>query len=801
MNHISTKKTIAGLLALGMLVSAASCGSNGGKNSKADQTAEKTITNAYSAVDLGTGTEYNDIQSLYRLNDNDDMLFVAYGEHGPELNIANKDFSDVHKIDDDLGMGKDYGGNVSVAVLPNGNIAAAVTAVDYGDYKVPDFESPDFDYENFDYEEMEKAANYSYWVYTIGTDGKVITKNAIEGLDKYMESDDEDMQSGLYFSNVYACGSDDKVILGVSGMEESYAVLGLDGKLQSEIELDENTWFYNACTDSNGDLAFSSWEDGSLKIKYIDCSSFKLSDKVIDLKDTDINSTNAMLTGDGDYELYVSASSGLYGIKSDGSADEIINWVDSDLSGDYVRSVIKLSSGDFVIYYYDWSSDEKGFYTLTRRDASELASAKVITIATMGGDPSISSMITKYNKGNKDYRLKIKDYSQYDEWDEESDKRINSGENQLKLDIVSGNAPDMIISYTNSLSHTLGSKGTFVDLNEYLGKDGAVSKEDIVPTVLNMCEENGKLYSICSGFGIQTFAAKKKYVDKENWSLDDFIEAYDKLPKDMKLFSEGNGRDQVFSYLILGLDIYDPATNKINVDTPEFVKLLEFCNQFSEEEGFDWEHASQSEMENYWNETEAAVRNDKALLYDLYLSDPRSFAAAKQGYIGEDMTLVGIPSVNGGGAQLMSNAYMFILSSSEYKDTCWDFIKGFFDEEYQTSDNMYYLPALKSAFETKLDESMKKPHYTDDSGKEIEYDDMVYIGGKEIKIDPLTKEERDFVADYIANAKNPSIGSLSDDVLALAAEEVQAYFKGERSAEETAKLIQSRAEIMLSEQS
>ena len=33
---------------------------------------------------------------------------------------------------------------------------------------------------------------------------------------------------------------------------------------------------------------------------------------------------------------------------------------------------------------------------------------------------------------------------------------------------------------------------------------------------------------------------------------------------------------------------------------------------------------------------------------------------------------------------------------------------GFFDEEYQTSDSMYYLPALKSAFETKLDESMKK---------------------------------------------------------------------------------------------
>ena len=62
---------------------------------------------------------------------------------------------------------------------------------------------------------IKKAANYSYWVYTIGTDGKVITKNAIEGLDKYMESDDEDMQSGLYFSNVYACGSDDKVILGV----------------------------------------------------------------------------------------------------------------------------------------------------------------------------------------------------------------------------------------------------------------------------------------------------------------------------------------------------------------------------------------------------------------------------------------------------------------------------------------------------------------------------------------------------------------------------------------------------------
>lgn len=800
MNNTTVRKTITGLLALSMIVSSASCANSGGKGgSTADKTSEKTITNAYSAVDLGVGSEFNMINSMCILNSNDDILLSVYGESGIELNIANKDLTDIRKVD--VEFGKDS--NISATALSDGTIVAAVTNVDYGDFKMPDFEDPNFDPETFDYEAMEAAATYSYSVYTIGSDGKVITQNPITGLEKYAEETEEDgMSQGIYFSEMYPCGSTDKVIIGINGSTNTiYTVLGTDGKIQQEIETDEDTWFYNGCLDAEGNLAFATWDESSLKIKHIDCNEFKMSDDVIDLKDTEITGTNAMLTGDGDYTVYAATGTGLYGVKSDGTAEEVINWVDSDLNGEFVRSVLKLSNGDFLMYYYNWSTDEKGFYSLTRRDPSELSSVKVITIATMGSDPLTSTAITNFNKSNTEYRFKLIDYSKYDQWDEETEKMTSSAENQLKMDIVAGKGPDMIMSYSPAIVNTLASKGAFVDLYDYLAKDDTLKKDDIVPTVLNVCETDGKLYTLCNSFGVTTLAAKTKFADKENWTFDDFLETFEKMPKDMSLFAEANGRENIFNYLLAGLDLFDPKTNKCTIDTPEFVKLLEFCNQFEDEEEFDWENASPEEMDKYWNEREAACRNDKALLYDLYLTEPRSYAQAEQGYLGDDMTLVGFPSTNGSGAKVIANNFFAILSTSEYKDMCWDLIKTTFSEENQSSQNMYLLPALKSAFDKRLDDSMKKPSYKDENGKDVEYDDKVYIGDKEFDIKPLTQEERDYLYDYISNASAAYIGNLSSDMISIIQEEIGAYFNGERSAEETAKLIQNRVEIMMSEQS
>ena len=95
---------------------------------------------------------------------------------------------------------------------------------------------------------------------------------------------------------------------------------------------------------------------------------------------------------------------------------------------------------------------------------------------------------------------------------------------------------------------------------------------------------------------------------------------------------------------------------------------------------------------------------------------------------------------------------------------------------------------------------MSRPYWTDENGKKTEYDDTYYVGDKEYVIKPLTQEERDYIVDFIKNISTIT-NSYSLDIIQIIEEESQAFFNGEKTAEETAKMIQNRASIFVSEQS
>ena len=63
----------------------------------------------------------------------------------------------------------------------------------------------------------------------------------------------------------------------------------------------------------------------------------------------------------------------------------------------------------------------------------------------------------------------------------------------------------------------------------------------------------------------------------------------------------------------------------------------------------------------------------------------------------------------------------------------------------------------------------------------------------------LTQEERDRLETYIRSCDTYMM--LDEKVEAIVYEEAGMYFSGDRSAEETAEMIQSRAELYLAEQS
>ncbi|MBR6617908.1 MAG: hypothetical protein IKL00_08590 [Oscillospiraceae bacterium] len=76
--------------------------------------------------------------------------------------------------------------------------------------------------------------------------------------------------------------------------------------------------------------------------------------------------------------------------------------------------------------------------------------------------------------------------------------------------------------------------------------------------------------------------------------------------------------------------------------------------------------------------------------------------------------------------------------------------------------------------------------------------DAEYYDNMGWKIYPLTQEERDNLEDYIRSCD--TVMTMNENVVNIVLEEAEMYFAGDLSAEDAAKRIQSRTEILVSEQ-
>lgn len=806
MKNSFIRRSVTGVLAIAMVFSVCSCGDkkkNNDESSKSDnstapvQTADKVVTNSYSSIDIDIDIPVNYVEQMLYIKDTAQVLILGGNDDGTSMYLTDMDFSGFNEIPLDFPKTENSQSYMRTAIAQDGSIYVLFTLIDYGDFKLPDYDDPDFDDENFDYDAMNEAAQYSHTLYKLGSDGKVISENPVD-LSEYSEDDSD---GNIHINNLIA-GKDGKLIVSLSGMTEAYLIMDETGKVSGKIESEsENHWINYFANDTEGNILCAGYGEKGEIVESLDLDSKKFTDSGISMNENSYIGINSMNTGNGEYTLFMNTQTGLYGVDKDKKIVEIVNWIDSDIKSDTVRGVIGMDDGDFIIYYNDYETNKNGFSRLTKRNAEELANQTIITVGVMYSDQSVISKITEFNKSHSDYRIKISDYSKYNEWDEENEKQTNSAEKQLKMDIVSGEAPDMVITYDMSLISELYKKGIYADLYTYLENDEELSKDDIMPNVLKACEYDGKLYSLTPSFSVASFACKTKFCDKENWTLDDMIDTFHEN-SDMEFSKYSNSKEGVFEMLAMSAESFiDYDKLECHFDSDEFKKILEFANEFPDEsDGINWETATDDEMQQYWNEQETKCMEDKALLADVSLYEFTGYSEAKHLTFDDDITLVGVPSDDGKGGRIVINDTIAILDSSPSKDVCWEFMKTFFTEDSQT-DNRYSfgLPSLVSAFDKKAEDSMSKPYYIDEDGKKVEYDNTYYLNDKEITIPPLTKEEKDFVVDYIKNSDKVYRG-YSQDVIDVITEEVTKYFKGECSSQQAIDKIQSRVDIMINEQ-
>ena len=169
---------------------------------------------------------------------------------------------------------------------------------------------------------------------------------------------------------------------------------------------------------------------------------------------------------------------------------------------------------------------------------------------------------------------------------------------------------------------------------------------------------------------------------------------------------------------------------------------------------------------------------------------------------GGDITYIGFPVPEGVGSVIMPNMEVAISSKSKLKGACWDFINYLLSDDF-LNEFAYSFPIKRSVLEQRMAEAMDPANYG--GGGPILYKDAVDydIGipeGEEPDnywSKPVSQEQADKINELISSVS--SVYRSLDDVMAIIEEEAGAYFSGQKSVQTVADIIQSRAQIYVSE--
>lgn len=495
--------------------------------------------------------------------------------------------------------------------------------------------------------------------------------------------------------------------------------------------------------------------------------------------------------GSGKYDFYICSDKEVKGWNiGDEESTEILDFIDSDAGVSYVSKIFSISEEDFLVIYNDSYEWKTCFSEFTKVAPEDVKDKKVITLACRYLDNQVKKQLITFNKKSEDYRIQIMDYSQYDTYGD-----YTAGVTRLNNDIAAGVIPDIFVLDESVPADSYIEKGLFADLKKYIEQEEGMSLDMYAQNVIDAFSEDGKWYCLTPSFYIQTYVAKESLVgNKTNWSIQDAKELLSTLSEDATLFEQKTRADVLREGMYyMGKYFVDWKTGTCRFDSEEFITFLEFANQFPQD--FDWE--DDEYWNNYWESYETMYRENRTVLMSMYMSSIQEMNYNEQGRMGEKVSFVGFPTVSGTGSYLIPTIQLAMSEKSSVKDGAWEFIKYFLSDEYQLSDEINGFPLSMAGLEKLVEKAQQRPYYYDEEGNKVEYDDYYYFEGGDIKLDPMTEERAREILSFVLSVDNRM--TFDDDVMNLIQEEAESYFTGQKSAKEAAEVIQSRAQIYVSE--
>ena len=487
-------------------------------------------------------------------------------------------------------------------------------------------------------------------------------------------------------------------------------------------------------------------EDG-IEINRLDKAALTL---VFSLRDID----GKIFGGKDDSCFLLLNQEGLFRLQTDGLQSPVIIWRDCGLVVPDFSRIYALPDGEYLCW------DAAGIRKLSPTDPSEMKIKTELILATVGNVYGIQAAAARFNQVNDDYMITVRDYTEGGVYDDDTAAM------RLNTELFGGAYPDLFL-FSGLFPFSYISKGYLSDLYPFIDGDPDIGRGDIA--ILDKLDTGNGVFFLSSTFAIETrVALYADFGDRTGWTLAEYREIEKNLPSGAETLYNTTKVQflcQISARYLRSAVNWEAGT--CDFDNEVFISILEASARIKEnpenQSSLNFTYGPVRVAEKTLVAAASWVTNVRKLCYEEKMAGCR-------------LSFIGWPTVDGScGTDLYLTAPVGISSQSRHPEGCWAFLKFMLKDFSPESENSLpaYMPFLQSLMEKA---QLEAP-------------------SDEVQVTPEDAERFFFLLSEIEN-----IAIYDEFILRIIEESAAMYFAGEKSAKNTAAIIQNRAQLYMSEQ-
>ena len=399
---------------------------------------------------------------------------------------------------------------------------------------------------------------------------------------------------------------------------------------------------------------------------------------------------------------------------------------------------------------------------------------KAVTLGMIMTAQDLEEMVTEFNRCSREYRVEIVDYS---ERMGDYDKALE----QLKLDIVTGTAPD-IIAVSGIDYNMFSEKGVFADLYDFMRDDEECSRDALVRSVVEAYEDGGHLYSIAPAFQLHSMWGYGDVAGGQSGvTFEELFQLLEDSGKDLNAITGFSADEPVLTRLCtVSMDEFiDWENGTCAFEGDYFKKVLAFAKEYT------GNYAGRTYLER--------IRNREVVMSVGIISSVVDYQIQKELY-GPDVSFIGYPVAEGTGTVIaFRGSDVAINAKKENQEGAWEFVKFYLLNGYDGQG----FPIVQEQFDRVLDASMEEEYIVTEERIQRKPKEIYYEGDEYIMIFAAAQEDVDMVRRLVEGAGNRFEPHWI--IQSIINEESEGYFSGQVDIDSTVRKIQNRVTLLLQE--